>query len=103
MVLEGLKGEESVADLSLRDQLLEMSPADGGTRIFSLCLLVDLLEVARPPGLVEKRLGRAVEPQQSKPALARNGAQIIRLRRPLGKFWAEIKVNRSVITIFQFI
>jgi hypothetical protein len=71
--------------------------------LFSLWLLVDLLEVARPPGLVEKRLGRAVEPQQGKPALARNGAQIIRLRRPLGKFWAEIKVNRSVIIIFQLI
>ena len=57
---------------------------------------LDRLDLARPPGLVEERRQRAVEPQDREPALARVGLDPVAALDALGLRRAEVDRRRAV-------
>ena len=61
-------------------------------QILAGSLLFHQLDLARPPGLVEPRLGRTIEAQDGKPAFAGNGLDPVRL---LAGRWfrAEVEIE----------
>ena len=69
----------------------------------SPCSVVDRFEVAGSPGLVEERLGRAVQPEQHEPALARHRAQPVRFGRTGRKLGAEVQVDRTVVVVREVV
>src|SRR5262245_50578618 len=54
-----------------------------------------LFDVARLPALVDRRLRRAVEPQDGEVAFAGNGSQPVPFLAAR-RFWTEIQVGRAV-------